>query len=111
MRRPVASSILLNIIVMMGYLNRLTSAFGLPSKRHSLKCLSSYALRTSAPELELVPPSDWRADAAAHRERVRRLVGGSLAGFDGDHPIYNFIFRSDIFSVALCFTLDSSNNQ
>jgi len=94
-RLPSASSrFVITIVVIMGHLNRLSSAFWLPSKIRSLKC--THALRKSAPELQLLPPSAWRADAAAHRERVRRLVGGSLAGFDGDHPIYNFIFRFDI---------------
>ena len=62
------------------------------------------------PSLELIPEATWRDAAAKHRERVRRLVGGSLGGgdpkssssgggtttnnaLDRTNPIYNFLFN------------------
>ncbi len=56
--------------------------------------VATSALREPGAALEAIPAAEWRRAAAAHKARVRRLVGGCLTSYDGDNPIYNFLFRS-----------------
>lgn len=57
----------------------------------SLPSAGSTRLKASGPEI--VPEVVWRRAADEHVARVRRLVGGCLTSYDGDNPIYNFLFR------------------
>jgi|AntAceMinimDraft_5_1070358.scaffolds.fasta_scaffold15791_3 hypothetical protein len=100
MHWPNISAWFLTIVMIIGHRPRSVSAFALFGKGFSLQHLATRATAKSAQEIELVPSSAWRVAAAAHQERVRRLVGGRLTGYDGDHPIYNFLFRYDAGSTV-----------
>lgn len=57
------------------------------------------AVASSAP-LHHVPAATWRAAAEAHRERVLKLVHGSVR-VDPAHPVFNFLFKYYSFDAKL----------